>query len=90
MLSFMGKDKKLRQDFFNELCGELGVRGKIRDLKYRVQMLKRDYEGYIPAHMAWDFEGVCAALDGAERYVSLLGEALSSSWAVEEEEEEKN
>lgn len=83
---FKGKDSKLRQDFFGELCGELGIRGKIRDLRYRVKMLERDYEPYIPAHMAWDFEGICAALDGAERYVSLLGEALSSSWAVEEEE----
>lgn len=85
-MCFKSKDEKLRQDFFNELCGELGIRGKIRDLKYRVKALERDYEPYIPAHMAWDFEGICAALDGAERYVSLLGEALSSSWAVEEEE----
>ena len=83
---FRSKDSKLRQDFFGELCGELGIRGKIRDLKYRVKTLERDYAEYIPDHMAWDFEGVCAALDGAERYVSLLGETLSTEWAVEEEE----
>lgn len=72
------------RELHRELMGDLGIRGKISDVRYQLRALMNLYAHVLPADVAFDFQGLESALQGAERYASLLAD-----WALALMEEEE-